>query len=225
MVIAVDGPAGAGKSTVCRLLAERLGYTYLDTGSMYRAAAWGFIQEGLRSEEEFKISMALDRLPLHFCIENGSLTILYGEKRLDEEIRPPEISRMASRVSQLSAVREFMMDWQRRLAEKGNVVAEGRDMGTVVFPETPFKIYLTADLATRARRRFLEYQSKRIPVEYAALEEQIRERDKADEERALAPLRPSPEAFVLDTSDMSISDVVDRVLEHIREKEEWSCQG
>lgn len=218
MVVAVDGPAGAGKSTTCKLLAKKLSFAYLDTGAMYRAVAWSLIEEGLPLDFS-KISYdQMSGLPFHFSIENGALVVYYGTKRLSEELRQPEIANGASRISQIPLVRDYLTSWQRRLANTGDVVAEGRDMTTVVFPDATVKVYLTADLATRARRRFLEYQGKDIAVDYAALESQIRERDKADQERSVAPLRPAADALVLDTSQMGIEEVVGRLIEIIQSK-------
>lgn len=211
MVIAIDGPAGAGKSSVCRLLAGQLGYVYLDTGAMYRAVAWVLYQEGVDVGNEAQVDRTLSRLPLRFVVTNGALDIFFEGKALNEELRQPEVSQWASAVSQIQSVRAFLTQWQKRLASQGNVIAEGRDMTTVVFPDAPVKVFLTADLATRARRRFAEYRQKGVPMDYGALEAQIRDRDKADEERKLAPLRVAPDAFFLDTSQLGLEEVVDRI--------------
>lgn len=211
MIIAIDGPAGAGKSTVCRLLARELGYVYLDTGAMYRAVAWALRQRGFTLEQESRAEEMLSELPLCFVLDDGALAITYEGRRLGEELRHPDITRYASLFSQLQPVRAFLMEWQRRLGAAGDVVAEGRDMSTVVFPDAPVKVFLTANLATRAARRQAEYLQKGITIDYSTLEAQIRERDEADRERPIAPLRPAPDAVILDTSALEIAEVV-RVL-------------
>jgi cytidylate kinase len=160
----------------------------------------------------------LPRLPLHFTIEDSALAIFHREKRLYEELRRPQVSQWASRISQAESVRTFLTQWQRRLAAQGRIVAEGRDMTTVVFPDAPIKIFLTADLATRTQRRFLEYQQKGIPVDYSILEAQIRHRDEADQRRQLAPLRVASDAFYLDTSELNLEEVVNRIREFIAGK-------
>ncbi len=208
MIIAIDGPAGAGKSTVCRILAQRLCFVYLDTGAMYRAIAWALLQDNSDLPEK-DIAWHLPRLPLSFFIQDGRLVILYRDKELGGEIRNPVISDQASRVSRLEPVRNFLLTWQRKLAEQGNIVAEGRDTGTVVFPEAELKVFLTADLSTRIERRRLEYVSKGIDVPFEEMEKRIRERDDVDSNRTLAPLKPADDAVMLDTSRLDIAEVVE----------------
>jgi cytidylate kinase len=218
MIVAIDGPAGAGKSTVSRLLAQKLQYVYLDTGAMYRAVAWAILREGVDLEDEALVGSTLPLLPLRFSVENNSMVIYHRGQVLDEEIRRPEITRHSSRVSRIPSVRAFLNQWQKRLAAEGGIVAEGRDMATVVFPDAEVKVFLTADLPTRTGRRHAEYLQKNIPIDYADLEAQIRERDEADSKRAIAPLRPAPGAVILDTSGMDIAEVVSRLMELVAEK-------
>lgn len=211
MIIAIDGPAGAGKSTVCRILAQRLNFVYLDTGAMYRALAWALLREsGPMSEDE--IAPRLPALPLFFLVEKGRLAIFYENKELTSEIRNPVISDEASRISRLKPVRDFLLVLQRKLAEQSSVVAEGRDTATVVFPNAEIKVFLTADLPTRIERRRVEYLQKGIEIPFPELEKRIRERDEADSKRELAPLRPAEDAVVLDTSGLDIEGVVERLI-------------
>jgi CMP/dCMP kinase len=222
MIIAIDGPAGAGKSTVCKLLAKKLGFLYLDTGAMFRALAWAILQkEGDLPENE--ISEYLAGLPLLFAIRESRLSIFYHEQELDQELRSPEISDAASRISQLRPVRAFLLSWQRKLAEQGNIVAEGRDTATVVFPDADLKIFLTAGLQTRIKRRRDEYLQKGIDIPHKEMERQICERDEADRNRDLAPMRAAEDAIVVDTSQLDIPEVVDRLVKAAEDRMRLDC--
>jgi cytidylate kinase len=223
VIIAIDGPAGAGKSTVCKILAERLGFVYLDTGAMYRALAWAFnegpVQDGLQPKagrEEDRVREMLGRVPLVFSIKENRLEISCGGRLLTEELRSPEMSEAASRISQSPAVREFLVAWQRKLAEQGDIVAEGRDTATVVFPGADLKVFLTADLKTRAKRRFVEYKDKGRSLSLEKMQVLIRERDDADSKRDHSPMRPAEGAIMLDTSHLRVEEVVDRLSQQVR---------
>ncbi len=223
MIIAIDGPAGAGKSTVCKILAQRLGFVYLDTGAMYRAVAWAFdegLSEGGRQPksdpDEDQVREMLGRIPLLFSIKENRLEISCGQRRLSEELRSPGMSEAASRISQLPAVRQFLVAWQRKLAEQGDIVAEGRDTATVVFPKADLKVFLTADLQTRAARRFAEYIDKGVSLSLEQMQVLIRERDEADSRRDHSPMRPAEGAIMLDTSHLRVEEVVDRLSEQAK---------
>lgn len=217
MIIAIDGPAGAGKSTVSKLLAKRLGFVYLDTGAMYRALAWAFAKSGREapSGEEALCGM-LAQMELRFAIENERLEISCGGKILSEELRSPEISEAASKISRLPTVREFLVDRQRRLALQGTgIVTEGRDTATVVFPNAELKVFLTADIRTRAKRRLAEYLEKGQTMSLEQTERLIGERDEADSRRDHSPLRPAQDSVYLDTSGLAIEEVVERLGEMV----------
>jgi cytidylate kinase len=214
----VDGPAGAGKSTVCKILAETLGFVYLDTGAMYRALAWaiaaGSTEPDMHSQgggkpESRKVSELLAHSPLRFTIEAKRLMIFYGDRCLSKELREPRIGDTASRISQLPEVREFMVSRQRQLARQNDVVAEGRDTATAVFPQADLKVFLTANLQARAERRFAEYIEKGIGLSLEEILESIRLRDEADANRDHSPLRPAEGAVLLDTSHLNIQQVVE----------------
>jgi cytidylate kinase len=211
MIIALDGPAGAGKSTVCKLLAQKLGFLYLDTGAMFRALAWALIEQighlPVDTMEEY-----LPTLALRFFIDESSLKIFYKDRELKEELRSPEISEAASAISRQQPVRSFLLDWQRKLAQGGNIVAEGRDTTTIVFPDAELKVFLTADLQTRMERRRAEYIQKGTVISPEEMEKSIRDRDEADANRDLAPMRPAEDAVVVDTSHLDITSVVDRLV-------------
>ncbi len=220
MIIAIDGPAGAGKSTVCRILAQQLHFLYLDTGAMYRAVAWSLSGQGEADLQEDLLTERLSNLPLSFGINGQKLEILLKDRPLENELRSPEMSEMASRISRLKPVREFLLLWQRKLAEQGDIVAEGRDTATVVFPNAELKVFLTAEVPTRTQRRLAEYTQKGITISYEEMEKRIRERDEADSNRELAPMRPAEGAMLLDTSDLDIPEVVERLAKAALERKE-----
>jgi cytidylate kinase len=230
-VVTIDGPAGAGKSTVSRALAERLGFTYLDTGALYRAVALAAGDDAalaaridaapdtaaLAGEVEQRLAELARALPIVFSA-NGTRLAIAG-RDVSAEIRTPEISQRASRISALPGVRAALLDLQRRIGEAGGVVAEGRDVGSVVFPDAEVKIFLTADLGERARRRGAELRARGVPAEDAAVQQDIRHRDERDAARAAAPLVCPPGALVVDSSQLSADEVVARMWEAVTTRE------
>ncbi len=214
-IIVVDGPAGAGKSTVSIRLAERLSYRYLDTGALYRAIAYQADREGASGEEALRILCKKTRIDL--ATENGKTRVFIDGTDATEEIRTPRISMLASRISALPAVRSGLLALQRKMAEGGGVVAEGRDMGTVVFPQADVKFFLKASLDERARRRYLELQEKGLEVSFEQVRQEIIVRDRQDCERDVAPLRPAEDAIVIDSTDAGIEETVDRMMARVEE--------
>ena len=217
LTIAIDGPAGAGKSTVAKRLAKELGYIYMDTGAMYRAFAWKVLRDGIELREE-TLQRELQETNIELVERDGQLSIILDGIDVTDRIRTPELSQMASKVSTLSTVRNRMVELQRAMGYGGGVVAEGRDIGTVVFPSADVKIYLDASAQERERRRFeeLKGQGKQIGLEETLKE--MDERDRRDKERAVAPLRRADDATLIDSSHLSIDEVVDRIMEEIRDK-------
>ena len=210
LVIAVDGPAGAGKSTVARIVAQRLGYVYIDTGAMYRAVAWQALQAAKLTAEEIAEIAAAGNIELTYA--NGKTCVKISGKDVSEAIRTPEVSNMVSEVAQIPAVRNSLLILQRRMAEHGGVVMDGRDIGTHVLPNADLKLFLTASIEERARRRWLELTSKGYQVELEQLKADITCRDKKDCEREIAPLVQSEDAAFLDTTQLSIDGAVEAIL-------------
>ncbi len=218
LVIAIDGPAGAGKSTVAKELAKRLGYTYMDTGAMYRAFAWRVMEEAADLNDEEKLRRILKETRIELAEQDGHLRVFLDGLDVTDKIRTPELSQMASKVSSLKMVRERMVELQRAIGDEGGVVAEGRDIGTVVFPQAEVKIYLDASSQERARRRFeeLKRQGKQVTLEETLQE--MDERDQRDKERAVAPLRKAEGATVIDSTYFGVDWVVERIMQEIKNK-------
>lgn len=217
IVVAIDGPAGAGKSTIAKLAAEKLGYAYIDTGAMYRSVAWKFLQTGAAFDEGF-ISRLACTMVIDFKPEARVNRVFVDGTEVTDAIRTPEVTAIVSRVAAIGAVREAMVEQQRRMGIVGGVLMDGRDIGTVVFPNAQLKIFLTASVQERARRRYKEMLQKGQQVELAQLAADIAARDKADSERAIGPLRQAEDAILLDTSDMGISQVTEKILQLVQER-------
>lgn len=215
-IVTIDGPSGAGKSTISRTLARELGYTYLDTGAMYRAVGLAVQRAGLSLEESDSLAALLERLDLNLLAVDGDTGVVLNGEDISAAIRTPEMAMIASTVSALPMVRERLTDLQRRIGAKGSIVAEGRDMGTVVFPQAPHKFFLDASPEERARRRVLQLRQQGRQVDEQEILAQIIERDRADSARALAPLKPALDAVIVDSSHLDIAGVVALMLGHVR---------
>ncbi len=207
-VIAIDGPAGAGKSTVAKALAEQLGYIYIDTGAMYRAVALTAIREGVEVDDAPALTALAAKIELDMRAENGVNRILLGQEDVTEAIRQPEVGAAASPVSAVAGVREHLVAQQRKLAARGNVVMDGRDIGTVVLPDADCKIFLTASLDERVNRRYEELRAKGLATTREAVYEDISTRDYRDSHRETSPLRQAEDAVLLDSTGMSIEAVL-----------------
>jgi len=217
LIITIDGPSGAGKSTIARLLSKALGYAYIDTGAMYRGIAYAFGNRGAGAGiEEF-----LEHLDIRFDFTGDTKVFLAGTD-ISGKIRTPDISSQASRLSQLSPVRQYLTKIQREIGRDGGVVLEGRDTGSVVFPDADIKFYLDADPWERAQRRHLEFKSKGVETGLTEVKNDMLQRDKNDTERNIAPLIIPEGAALVDTTGVDIQGVLTILLKHVREKErQW----
>ncbi|WP_137817990.1 (d)CMP kinase [Pseudomonas sp. 2FG] len=220
-VIAIDGPSGSGKGTVAGLLAKKLGWSLLDSGALYRLLAFAARNHGvdLTNEEAMKVLAA--HLDVQFIAATNAQPqriILEGEEVTDA-IRNEQVGAGASQVAALPAVRDALLQRQRAFLEAPGLVADGRDMGTVVFPEAPLKIFLTASAEERARRRYLQLKAKGDDVNLTSLLDEIRARDERDTQRAVAPLKPAPDAIQLDSTELSIEQVLERILSEVANRD------
>ncbi len=211
-VIAIDGPAGAGKTTISREVAKRLGFIHLNSGMIYRAIAWGMKKETLNIKDVNALREKLEDMSLTFEIKNGELQVFYDGSPIGDELCSLEISRFSSEISQLMPIRDYANRIQRSIALKGSLVVEGRDASTVVFPEACLKIFLYASQEVRALRRWRELLAKGIEIPYEKVLEEVIERDQRDQTREIAPLKRDKNAFLIDCSQMSVDDVVDYII-------------
>jgi cytidylate kinase len=215
LLITIDGPAGAGKTTVSRLLAGRLGYRYIDTGALYRGVAVAARRRTVDPQDDAALGRLLEGIDLNFLPGEGGQRLTAGGEDITEDIRTPEISMLASAVSARPVVRAYLLKVQRELGRQKGAVFEGRDMGTVVFPEAEVKFFLSASESTRALRRFAEIQAK-TGASLEEVERDMRRRDEQDSTRALAPLAPAPDAIRIDSTGLGIDQVVDLMVAHIQ---------
>lgn len=210
--IAIDGPAGAGKSTIAKLIAKKKNYIYVDTGAMYRAMALFFLESGISAEEQDKISEACKDVDVTISYENGEQIVWLNGRNVNGLIRTEEVGRMASASSVNKNVREKLVELQRALAQKESVVMDGRDIGTCVLPNANVKVYLTASSKVRALRRYEELKAKGEDCDLEVIEKDIIERDYRDMHRDISPLKQADDAVLLDSSDMTIEEVADAVI-------------
>lgn len=209
--VAIDGPAGAGKSTIAKLVAKEKGYIYVDTGAMYRAMAIHFLKKGIRPEETEKVVQACEDADVTIAYEDGTQQVYLNGENVTAKLRTEEVGNMASKTSAIPAVREKLLELQRGLARTKDVIMDGRDIGTNILPDADVKIYLTASVETRAKRRFDELQEKGTICDFEEIKRDIRERDERDMNRDIAPLKQAEDAILVDSSNMGISEVVETI--------------
>ena len=216
--IAIDGPAGAGKSTVARRVAKELSFVYVDTGAMYRAIGLFMIQKNVDVSDEPQVKDALKEVHISIAYDHGEQQVLLNGKNVSTMIREEKVGNMASRVSAISSVREKLLDLQKNLASEHDVVMDGRDIGTHILPMAQLKIYLTASADTRAKRRFDELTAKGTNCDLCEIKADIEKRDEQDMNRAIAPLRQAEDAVYLDSSDMTIDQVTSKIVALAKER-------
>ena len=215
LTIAIDGPAGSGKSTIAKLVARRLDYLYIDTGAMYRAITWKALQENIDLKDEEALVRLAQRTEILFKEEGDNLKVYVDGQNVTREIRVPQVTNNVFYLAGLAGVRERMVNLQREMGNGGGVVVEGRDIGTVVFPRADYKFYLDASLQERTRRRFEELISRGHKVELTEVEEEIKARDGEDKGREIAPLKIAEGAVAIDSTEMRIEEEVEAILKHI----------
>lgn len=216
-VIAIDGPVAAGKTAVGKALAQRLGWRFLDTGAMYRAVAWAALQRNISPDDADALTALASSLQVDLANGPDPRWLVDG-RDVTQELRSPQVEAIVSQVSAVPGVRRAMVARQRALAAGGNIIVAGRDIGTVVLPDAPLKVFLLASVETRARRRWLEVQNAGTPPTLEEVRRSLEERDRRDSSRSLSPLRPAPDAVLLDTDPYTIEEVVQRIMALVAER-------
>lgn len=214
LLITIDGPAGAGKTTVSKMLSDKLGYIYVDTGALYRGVAWEAIKRGVRSDDEESLKTLCQKLDLTFVLKNKRPVLMSNGNNISGFIRTPEVTMMASAVSAKKVVRDFLLHLQRQLGKDKCAVFEGRDMGTVVFPQADIKFYLDAAAGDRAKRRYDQVKDQSTQT-LEEIKKDILTRDNNDSKRNIAPLKPAEDAIVIDSTSLTALEVVDAMMTHI----------
>jgi len=223
--IAIDGPAASGKSTTAWRVAQLLGYTYIDSGAMYRALTYCVILEKIDTNDEDRITALARKLDIQINNRDGNLRILVNDRDISEEIRLPQVDEIISKISAYREVRAILVEKQRRIAATGGIVMDGRDIGTVVLPDAEIKIFMQADLKTRARRRYEELIARGLKLDLHDIEKDIRRRDRLDSSRSIGPLKAAADAHIIDTSQLSIAQQVEQVLEIVRLQRKKDSNG
>ncbi len=216
--VAIDGPSGAGKSSICTEAARRLGFVHVDTGALYRSIAYSAIKSGTDTNDEDSLRTLLASAKIELKFENNEQCVILNGENINDKIRTEEVSLKASDVSKIPMVRAFLLDLQRELAANGNILMDGRDIGTVVLPDADVKIFLTASPEKRAERRYNQLLEKGEETEYNNVLDKLIKRDYQDSHREIAPLKPSEDSILVDTSELSFEESVNRIVEIIEEK-------
>lgn len=217
-VVTIDGPGGAGKGTISQMLAKQLGWHFLDSGAMYRLCGLACLKQGIDLQNQEAVSQAAEQLDIDFRVANNSLEVYLNGEEVSGQLRTEATGNAASQIAPIPAVRDALLARQRAFAKAPGLIADGRDMGTVVFPQANLKIYLTASAEERARRRYMQLQGSDDSVSLSAILRDIQQRDERDMNRSIAPLKPAEDAIIIDSSDIDAQQVYEQVLDYMKER-------